>query len=198
MRRKIMESYTVEATFTIASADAAARMWAIYAAAFRDAGTACIQEQVCYDAATLRDALADPDYAKFVLRDGGGIVAFCLATNDLEKARIAYVNPVRLRLARPDLAARRELWYVTALVVEPGHQGRNATDVIIAEIGAFMDARGGAVAFDFARDKHPQFPEYALHQFRKAKRTRDLSYDEPEYAELGGQTYGIISFAKKR
>lgn len=191
-------AWICETVFSIDDAKDRDTIQTIYQDAFRDATQACIQEQSCHDADNLAAALLDPSYVKFVLRDGPDLQGFCLATNDLEKARIAYVNPVRLRHLLPEEASRDAIWYVTAIAIDPKRQGGNGSDFIYNEIARFMDARRAILAFDYAADKMPNFPKYSVHQFRKAQRALSLGCDVPSYEEFGGQTYGVIRFFGKK
>ncbi|HTM69046.1 MAG TPA: GNAT family N-acetyltransferase [Candidatus Binatia bacterium] len=180
---------------TVAVEDPAVRaaLWAVYVAAFGDAETACIQEQLCYSRETFDAALLDPDYRKFVAMDGADPVGFFLCTNDLEKARVAYVNPNRLRKQFPEYEGR--IWYYTAIAVRPDRQGRRFTAPLVAAATAFMDEQDALVAFDYSLEKNPMLPEFLTRGMEAAQAKAGLKTRTSTFVPLGGQQYGVIKLS---
>jgi hypothetical protein len=84
-----------------------------------------IQEQRCYTQQTFIEALLDPAYLKIILLVGRVPMGLALGTNDLEKARVAYINPDYLRKRYPEAASNGKLFYLTCgcFAPETQHQG---------------------------------------------------------------------------
>ena len=72
-----------------------------------------IQDQRCYSQQTFMEALLDPDYLKVVLILGRSPAGLGLGTNNLEKARIAYINPDFLKRRYPEYARKDKIFYLT-------------------------------------------------------------------------------------
>lgn len=172
------------------------RLWQVYDSAFKAAEEQCIQAQSCYDQAAFVAALEDAFYMKFVLTNGSDGLGVILATNDLEKAKIAYVNPVRLRNLYPQEAAEGRIWYVTVLAIVPEAQGQGLSPILFDAFAAFIDANAGVIAFDYSEDKIPGFPRYAVGLLEASQKRLGLSTDKANWRSLGGQTYGVITLAK--
>lgn len=173
------------------------QLWSVYENDYAGSLAMCIQDQCCYDKRTFNEALSEPRISKFVLKEDGIVTGFAFITNDLDLARVAYVNPDRLRAEHLDEATRGEIWYVTALVVSTDRRAAGRSAEVIGEVAKFLDGRECVLGLDFSRDKDPKLNEYAVHQFSKARSRHGLSYAEPSFTELGGQTYGTIAFKKK-
>lgn len=175
----------------------AAKLWRIYALAFGKASEEAVQDQMCYTEATLAQALADPDYAKFVVERDGEPIGFGLVTNDMDKARVAYVNPGYLKAKLPEEYAARRLHYFTAIAVLPELQGQKAFFASMAsEMTAYIDGVDGIVLFDFSMETTSALPMLLERAIRAAQKERSLKTDGTEYRELGGQRYGMIRFTK--
>jgi len=84
-----------------------------------------IQEQRCYTQQTLIEAFLDPAYLKMVLMVDRVPMGLALGTNDLEKARVAYINPDFLRKRYPEATSKGKLFYLTCgcFAPEAQHQG---------------------------------------------------------------------------
>lgn len=177
--------------------DAAVRvgLWAVYATAFANAETECIQQQLCYTQESFDEALRDPAYRKFVVTDGTDVVGFILCTNDLEKARVAYVNPVRLQTQFPEYAGR--IWYFTAFAIRPDLQGRRYAPPLMAAATAFMDAERALVAFDFSTEKNAKLPDLLTWGMQSAQTKLGLRTKKSTYMPLGGQMYGVIKMTEE-
>ena len=78
-----------------------------------------IQEQSCYDRQQFVEALVDEEYNKTVLVVDGEPVALLLATNSLEKAAAAYINPRFVMKRFPREVAEGRFWYITCLFMSP-------------------------------------------------------------------------------
>ncbi len=81
--------------------------------------TEAIQEQSCYDRESFMEAMSDHGYGKVVLTVDGEPVGLLMGTNDLERARAAYINPsfIEKRFARE--VAEGRFWYMTCWYISP-------------------------------------------------------------------------------
>ncbi len=81
--------------------------------------TDAIQDQCCYTEETFYQALVDEDYNKVLMVTNDQPVALLLGTNNLEKAKVAYINPDFIRSKFPQEVAEGRFWYITCLFVSP-------------------------------------------------------------------------------
>lgn len=176
----------------------AARLWRIYKEAFGKASVESVQDQMCYSEATLAEALADESYAKFVTYRGEEAIGFGLVTNDMEKARVAYVNPGYLAAKFPDEYQAKSLYYFTAIAVLPELQGSGSFFMSMAtEMTVYIDGRGGAVVFDYSLETSPKLPMMLQRAIQAAQDLRALGTKGTSFQELGGQRYGLIRFTPR-
>lgn len=176
----------------------ASRLWHIYKEAFRKAAVESVQDQMCYSEATLAEALADESYAKFVTYRGDEAVGFGLVTNDMEKARIAYVNPGYLAAKFPKEYEAKRLHYFTAIAVLPELQGSGLFFMSMAtEMTVYIDSLGGVVVFDYSLETSPKLPMMLQHAIQKTQDLRALGTKGTAFQELGGQRYGLIRFTPR-
>jgi ribosomal protein S18 acetylase RimI-like enzyme len=172
-------------------------LWSTYLAAFTDAATACIQDQICYSPETFADALTDPDYVKFVVTDGTEVCGFILCTNNLEKAHVAYVNPARLRAQFPQYGNR--IYYYTSIAVRPDRQGKQVAQLLVETAGEMMDREDALVVFDYSQEKNPFLADLVAGGLRKAQKREGCTWksDEIVPVPLGGQQYVALVLKKK-
>lgn len=78
-----------------------------------------VQDQSCYTRETFVDALSDPDYKKVIMVVEGKACGMCLAVGDIEKARIAYINPEFYMKRFPKELEEGRLYYITCFYVSP-------------------------------------------------------------------------------
>lgn len=191
-------SARTEMHLSIADGGLRARLWHVYREAFRTAAIESVQDQMCYTEASFSEALADPDYVKFVAYRSDEAIGLGLVTNDLEKARVAYVNPGYLAAKFPDEHREKRLHYFTAIAVLPELQGVGSFFAsMAAEMTAYIDRVGGVVVFDYSMETSPALPQMLQRAIQAAQKRLALSSDGTEYRELGGQRYGMIRFLKR-
>jgi len=188
----------VVTTFRVDDASTIEQLWAVYHGAFSADAGLCIQDQQCYDRDAFISAMLDAEYVKIILLEAGEAVAFCMGTNNLEKARIAYLNPVRLKALYPDEARAGAIWYMTSFAVRNDLRRTGRSETVLHHLAAFAAGRDAIIAFDFASDKMPGFAEYVVKKFLQGRGLLGLAFDDAEYAPLGGQTYGAVRFVKKQ
>ncbi len=78
-----------------------------------------IQDQCCYTEDSFCQALVDKDYNKVLMVVDDHPVALLLGTNNLEKAKVAYINPDFIRSRFPREVEEGRFWYITCLFVSP-------------------------------------------------------------------------------
>lgn len=186
-------NFLVETTYVVADPAVRKALWEGFCEAHEDSGELCVQEQRCYTAETFDAAMSDPEYVKFVLYDDGVAVGLIGGTNNLEKARVAYVNPQRLIACFPD-AAQGKLWYMPLLFIRQAWQKRNCANLLFEAMTAFFVANGASFAYDFANDKHPRFLEMLDKTVGPALAKICGDTLGLRHSVLGGQTYCISSF----
>ena len=133
----------------------ASEIWETYSRSFEGTDEICIQDQICYDEQTMRLALSDPDYQKFVLKMGERVIGICLLTNNLTKARIAYCNDRFLRRKFPKYVSEGRLWYVTAICVLPESQKNGHGMALLQSVCQFIYDTKSMVAYDYSNEKSP-------------------------------------------
>ncbi len=126
-------------------------LWEKYMESFRDLDT--YQDQVCYDRETFLEALRDPEYLKFVALEGEIPRGLALATNSLEKASVAYINPAYIRRRYPRQVEEGRFYYVTAIYVDPAVQGMGLVKSLLRSMLSFMKEGERVAGFDFCQSK---------------------------------------------
>lgn len=165
-------------------------LWKIYTEAFEASKTSAAQDQLCYNRETFLVTMDDDDYWKFVLLADGSPVGFALATNNLVKASVTYVNPGRLRAVEPEFCAQELVYYFTAIAILPEFQKQRLFGALIEGITLQIDALGGHPAWDVASPKTAQMIHRAtlLAQEKHGLRTRSV------IEKIGAQEYYIQRF----
>jgi hypothetical protein len=92
-------------------------LWALYEESLHIEDA--IQQQSCYARDAFIEALVDPDYGKTVLVVDGVPSGLLLATDDLEKASVTYINPDFIRGRFPEAVQERRFWYITSVFISP-------------------------------------------------------------------------------
>ncbi|MEY4723226.1 MAG: hypothetical protein RLZZ324_739 [Candidatus Parcubacteria bacterium] len=172
------------------------KLWDVYCAAFGADDAVCIQEQLCYSKEEFETALLDVEYRKFIVADNGEPVGFFLCTNNLEKARVAYVNPKRLLAQFPEYAGR--IYYFTAIAIRPDCQGRRFTGPLVVASTSYMDEMNALVAFDFSPEKNGALPDFLVRGMQSVQARFGLTTDTSTYIPMGGQQYGVIKMSKNQ
>lgn len=190
------DRFVVQTLFAIEDVELIRVLWEGYLEAHAVSEEICIQEQRCFTEESFIAAMQDPEYVKFVLFVDGVPVGMIGGTNNLEKARVAYVNPKRLIAAHP-LAAEGKLWYMPLLFVRDAWQGSGATRPMFAAMTRFFLERGAAFASDFAYDKHPDFLDLIAKTVGPAVEDASESTRMLHHEELGGQTYILWTLVHK-
>lgn len=163
-------------------------LWQFYIKYFQNpAQYAEIQD--VYDEESFYMALLDQDYFKFLLRYDKEYVGLCLITTNLDKAKIAYVNPQRLESLYPKYKDR--IFYVTFIGVIPSYQKTRAFYLLVSEIIKFIDKSEGICGFDFAREGDIHLSSMILRTI-KIMRSRGEIKKDAVYESIGIQEYGVV------
>lgn len=111
------------------------------------------QDQTCYDRDSFIEALRDPLYLKFVVLEDGNPRGLALATNDLERASVAYINPAFVRKRYPRQVEENRFYYVTTIYVDPEVQGMGLVKSMLRAMLTFMREGDRVAGFDFCQAK---------------------------------------------
>lgn len=127
------------------------RLWVMYVQSFGSLDT--FQDQMCYDPETFRDALRDPDYVKFVICEDERPRGMALATNDMIKAEVAYINGDYLRRRYPRETEEQRFYYVTSIFIDLQCRGMGYVKSLLYAMLLFMREGGRLAGFDFCESK---------------------------------------------
>lgn len=179
-------------TQSVTDRAAAQELWEVYEAAFEKSKTRAVQDQLCYTHTTFMAALADADYWKFIVYLDGTPVGFVFATNNLDKAAVAYVNPGFLRRVEPDACRENRFYYFTGIAIHPDHQGKHSLFyLLIEDITKFIDAEHGVVGFDSSSETGAIIADIIEQATLMAQKKNGLRTNHSEYECVGSQRYFI-------
>jgi len=133
-------------------------LWQVYHYTFNQRKEVAAQDQRSYDERSFKKALVDPEYVKFILTKDNYIGGFSLATHNLDKARIVYMNPEFFKSRYPRFAQERRIYYVTALSVLPEIRGSKGIKELLTSMVHFINKNEAVVAFDFSENKNQFLP----------------------------------------
>lgn len=127
------------------------RLWNTYEESFAYLDT--YQEQKCYDRSTFVAALRDPDYLKFVISEGDYPIGLAMATNDMAKVKVAYINTEFLRKRYPEEIREGRFFYVTSIFIDPNGRGIGHVKSLLHAMLSYMKAGRRVAGFDFCESK---------------------------------------------
>jgi len=172
-------------------------LWELYKTTFIGLEKLCAQNQCCYTESVFRDALNDKDIWKFILYYKTPTetkpVALMLATNNLEKARVAYINPEKLKAEFPQAAIENKIYYFTYLGILSEFQQSQAFSRLCSQGMVFIfNTLGGIAAFDFSHESRAKdLPK--MFQRLSEKMVRDKLMPYPiKYICIGKQEFGVL------
>jgi len=166
-------------------------LWEIYRQSFQGKELECAQNQKCYDEQSFKAALADPDYYKYYLVHDDEVVAYMLATNNLQKASITYMNPERYLMLFPEYAPDR-IYYCTSLAVKPGKRNsRFFYELMSAYLEHILARLEGMHAFDFSHETIPNLPSVLEKIGAKLVETGKIP-TRFTYQKVGAQEFGAL------
>ncbi len=159
-------------------------LWERYLESFGAMDT--YQEQRCYDRRSFVDALRDPGYMKFVVCAGDEPRGMAMATNDMEKAKVAYINREYLYRRYPREVEEGRFFYVTSIFITADRQGMGYVKSLLKAMLSFMQAGGRVAGFDFCESK--EFLAGLIQDL-----SRDDAVDVPVRARrLDAQVYYVL------
>lgn len=126
-------------------------LWRKYEESFGSLDT--YQDQVCYHRDSFLEALRDPEYLKFVALEDETPRGLALATNSLEKASVAYINPDYIRRRFPREVEEGRFYYVTTIFVDPSVQGMGLVKSLLRTMLSYMREGNRVAGFDFCQSK---------------------------------------------
>ena len=127
-------------------------LWGLYCRAFDDLRVRAVQRHLM-----VREEfdllMADERVDKYVATsEGGTVVGLATMTNEL--AAMPLVSPEYFAHRWPDLYARRRVWYVGFVAVEPHHQAAGVMGRIIDRMGTEVDVTvGGVICVDISEHR---------------------------------------------
>lgn len=121
-------------------------LWEVYLKSFGGLATRAASRHLM-DAEQFHRVMADPAITKYVVHAGGSPVGLLTITTDLDG--IIWVSPDYYRNRYPDKARRGRVFYVTNMLTDPDHQGRDVFDLLTE--AACRAASGGVLGFDVCR-----------------------------------------------
>lgn len=133
-------------------------LWGVYFSTFEKNKEVAAQDQRSYNERMLIDALKDNDYIKFILHKNGDIGGLGLLTNNLDKARIVYMNPDYYKNKYPIFSKEGKIFYVTALSVLPHIRGLKGIIKLLIKMIQFINSNEAIVAFDYSENKNRFLP----------------------------------------
>ena len=141
-----------------------------------------IQDQSCYTRETFISALKDADYSKLLMVIDEEPTGLLMGTNNLEKAKVAYINPdfIRSHFSKEVEAGR--FWYTTCLFISP--RVRNVgfvNQMVRAFIDSVWSDNNGVVALDVS-DSRQFIPDFII-------KLLDDAGSPVEKVFLGSQSY---------
>lgn len=161
----------------------------LYFESFNDSQYICSQEQRCYDYIELQKALLDSDYLKFLAYEKKVILAMALMTNNIDKARIAYINPEKYQQLFP----KQDIFYITYIGTTSSKQQQGYASAIIKEIIRFSrkNDHSAVYAFDFSQNKNSTLPQLILTTEQRLAKEEGW---EPRltYKKIDCQEYGVL------
>ncbi|MBI4992257.1 MAG: hypothetical protein HZB99_03495 [Candidatus Harrisonbacteria bacterium] len=167
------------------------KLWDLYNAVFAGQEKISVQNQKCYTEETFQAALLDEEYIKFYLILDDEVVAYMLATNNLQKAAVTYMNPERYRELFPEYAAANKIYYFTSLGVHPEQQKQKLFYQIISAGFRRIAELRGMYAFDFSQESVANLAGMFIRIAHRLHQEGLLP--EMKYVKVGAQEFGAIA-----
>jgi ribosomal protein S18 acetylase RimI-like enzyme len=160
------------------------RLWELYLASFGNLDT--FQDQMCYNREAFIMALRDSDYVKFVIHERDMPLGIALATNDMHKAGVAYINVEYLRKRYPSHISTGTFYYVTSIFVAPECHRMGYVKSLLYAMLSYMREEGRLAGFDFCEAK--EFLAGLIEEL-----SRDRAVDIPVKAKrMDAQVYYVL------
>ena len=154
-------------------------LWELYDESLRI--EEAIQEQACYTRETFSSALRDPEYYKTVMVVDGIASGLLLMTYNLEKARVAYINPDYIRKHFQKEVEEVRFGYITCVFISPKVRNLRFFNLLVEACINTIGERDYVLALDVS-DSRQFIPEVL------AKLSKEYKYPL-EKQLLGTQSY---------
>lgn len=170
------------------------QIWEIYKKSFTGTEISCAQNQKCYTEESFKAALTDPDYFKYYLEIDGKVIAYMLATPNLQKASITYMNPERYCFLFPEYAPDR-IFYFTSLAVGEKNSFRYLFKLITEGL-LHIAGKNGIWAYDFSHETVSNLGSGLIAIAAKLHEQGKFPY-RLVYKKVGAQEFGAMVPEKK-
>lgn len=170
------------------------RCWEVFDEAFKPSEEICAQDQRCLDRKTLERAMRDPDWVTFLLYGDEEIIGFTIATADLEKARIGYINPTAWEKKFANYNGRDyrgRIYYFPTIAIHPEHQGIAVFPMLAGGLAKFIEDRDAVAGLDVP-SKNEFLPELYMKIVRNNQQVKALKTNKADLITLDTQTYVAI------
>jgi len=144
------EGFTTEIKEQIDDDAFAKKLYEIYLKAFERSKYINVQDQICFDLSSFKEALNNIDYVKYLIYFKGKIIGFSIATKDIENCQIAYAQPEFFRRKYPNYCEKKLCWYVPAIVILPDKQSNYAGLFLLQTMVKHAYENKAIINFDFA------------------------------------------------
>lgn len=182
VRKRILDDAVIE------------ELWRLYLECYKKNLENYIQEQRCYTFNTFKEALEDPEYIKFILLINGKPVGLLIGTNNLQKASIAYINPIAFEYRFPLMYREKKIFYVTFLGII--HENQSVANIVrlLKFVASYCAKEKLFLAFDFAYSQNKKLPSVIMRIVKDLVKNGKIDISNPKYIKLDHQEYGIITF----
>jgi len=169
------------------------KLWQIYLECFKNNPTACAQNQQCYNRKSFYRALKDKDYYKFILRQQktGEIIGCGLLTDNLKKAKVAYINPEKFHGIFLE-SGKDKIIYFTFIGISPSRKQPAAFLILMSSIVKFAFNNHALAAFDFSREKNGSLQKMIAAVAQKLIKQKEISSSGVEYKVVDIQEFGVM------
>lgn len=125
-------------------------LWNLYFESFYSFSNQTAQDQICFTKKTFNEYLESKDVIKYVLFVDGMIKGISLLTNNFDKAKITYCNPLYFQNKYPNWFDKGKIYYVIVIFIAKGFTKRKFATPFLQKIIEFIDDHKHMVAFDYA------------------------------------------------
>jgi ribosomal protein S18 acetylase RimI-like enzyme len=152
------------------------------------------QDQLCYNWGSFRKALIDSEYVKFVLSKEGKVIGLVLGTTNLDKAKIAYINPHYFSEWLKKHPHGRKILYFTFLGIRPEYQDVGYFFLLVQALIKYCERKKYHAGLDFSSSisELPQMIQKVIDTLYK----KGVINSAGVYRKLGYQEYGVFELTE--
>ncbi len=150
MAKQAQEDIRIQHRTVVDQPDEAERCWQVYRGAFAPMATRTPMRHGSYTREQFGELLSDRDFAKYIAYVGPMVAGLCLITAALHK--VPWINADYYRFRYPDLYEKGRVFYLPAVVIDPGHQDwRRIGALLLAETVTSLGEEG-VLAVDYSEN----------------------------------------------